>query len=95
MKEITINNETYRLKEQSKPKPKYNKSQIALLSTIMLYEGSFFPYLSQYYDENPSPDSNWIAKEYELILQKKSNLSARQRENVKWQFNKMYEKVNS
>ena len=88
--EIEINGVKYQQKEQPKRKP-ISKSLMAMMIMAEM-AGSFGMGSSSRQKETPNVD---IVKEYELIQQKKSNLSKSQRDWVVWQFEKNFERVPS
>ena len=88
--EIEINGIKYRQKEQPKRKP-MSKTLMAMMVMAEMAEGYGMGGSSRQ-KETPNVD---IVKEYELIQQKKSNLSKSQRDWVIWQFEKNFERVPS
>jgi len=81
--EIKINGIKYRPKEQPK-----RKQMSKTFMTMMVMAEMYYGRSKQ--KENSKVD---IIKEYELIQQKKSNLSKSGRDWVVWQFEKNFERV--
>lgn len=92
--EIEINGIKYQQKEQPKRKP---MSKLMMSLMVMAEMANSFGMYGQYGKSNQQKETPKVdlIKEYELIQQKKSNLSKSQRDWVVWQFEKNFERVPS
>lgn len=93
--EIEINGIKYRQKEQP---PKRNlpqsKTLMMLMTMAAMADGFGMFGVPAYKKEKEMPKVD-IIKEYELIQQKKSNLSRSQRDWIIWQFEKNFEPISN
>ena len=86
---VEINGMQYRQKEQKQYRPSKTLSMFSIM--YGMFGGGFDTFGSKR-SKNPPVEIN-IVKEYELIQNKKSNLSASQRDSVVCQFESNFEPI--
>ena len=75
-----------------KPKPHMGSRMMALMAMAEIMAGTYGR-SGSVFNEPKLKDSKGLVTEYILVMQKKSNLSATQRHNVIYLFNKYFEET--